>query len=132
MTNLYLCKILCNRKSLLSGAVQKEHWPFLGWGGGLNCQHMLIWGDCGFQDCRSLQFLLNYPTEDLVNFIHRIDHSLVKSSIITLVVKNSIQSWVKRHSRWYKHESEGGDFRFADILFREVLLKCRLLQTWEA
>ena len=32
MTNLYLCKILCNRKSLLSGAVQKEHWPFLGWG----------------------------------------------------------------------------------------------------
>ena len=37
----------------------------------------------GFQDCRSLQFLLNSCTEDLVNSIHRLDHSLVKGSTIT-------------------------------------------------
>ena len=85
MKNLDFSNILFNRfknrKSLLLGAIHKEHWPLLGEGVQLPTYSDLrgLWVSGLLKSAT----LLNSCTEDLVNPIQRLDHSLVKGSIIT-------------------------------------------------
>ena len=85
MKNLDLSKILFiefkNRKSLLLGVIHKENWQLLGGGGGGQLPTYADLSGLGVAVLPNPALFFNSCTEDYS--IHRLDHSLVKGSIIT-------------------------------------------------